>query len=116
RRQLVADELLLRLRVQLLPPGAQLVGRELETRGATVRARTLTLLLERALEPLDVDRVPALAGDQLRQVQGEAVGVVEAERVGARDRRARHRARVDRRTLLRRKGRRDLVDPLHPRV
>src|SRR5690606_2786121 len=61
RRTQVADELLFRLRLQLLPPGAQLVGRDLDARGATVRARPLALLLERALEPLDVHRVPALA-------------------------------------------------------
>src|SRR5207244_936613 len=47
--------------------------------------RAAALLGERALEPLRVHRLAALGGDELRQVEWEAVGVVQLERLVAAD-------------------------------
>src|SRR5690606_24240169 len=52
---LVADERLLRRRLELVPPLGELVGRDLVPRGSPVPARPLALRLERGLVALRVD-------------------------------------------------------------
>ena len=44
-------------------------------------ARPPTLLPQCLLEPLDVDGMPVLRGDHLREIEREAIGVVELERI-----------------------------------
>ena len=71
-QRIVTDELALREREQLLP----VVGSH---RGGV--ARTLLLRLQLRLESTQVDLHVLLAGDQLRQVDRETVGIIEHEGV-----------------------------------
>src|SRR5690606_19708913 len=112
---LVADELLLRLRVELLPSLAELVGREGHAGRAAVLPGALALRLERGLEPLEIHGIPPLPRDQLGQVERESEGVIELEGICAVDDGARLDPLVDRRALRIRELRRQLRDPLHPR-
>jgi hypothetical protein len=86
----------------------ELVDAHLETPGAPVLLGPRPLGREGALEALDVDGVTALARHQLREIDREAVRVVQAERVVAADRAA------DLGPALRRVHRRDLVEARHP--
>ena len=79
------------------------VGRQLHAAAELAgRARGLALLLHRRLEAGDVHAQAALARDVLGEVEREAVGVVEAERIGAGN------------GVLRTRG--DLVEDPHARV
>src|SRR5690606_23784977 len=93
---LVAAEPLLRRRLELVPPLGELVGRDLVPRGSPVPARPLALRLERGLVALRVDDVPSLPGHELGQVEREAEGVVQPERVLTRDHRRGLGPRLDR--------------------
>ncbi len=53
--------------------------------GLPGRPRAALLLGEGALETSDVDGLPAFSGDHLRQVEGEAIGIVELEGLFSRD-------------------------------
>ena len=84
--RLVPDPFLLRLGLDRDP--LPLAASRLDQRAADLEARLLraaTLLGERAVEPLRVHSLAALGGDELRQVQREAVGVVQLERLVPRD-------------------------------
>src|SRR5690606_20252658 len=114
RRRLVAHELLLRVRHELLPAGGERGRIHAFRRARLVRhAGALALLLERALEPGQVHGVAALARHQLDQVQRVAERVVEAERVHALDHGPRTQPRVDRAALLVGQLGGDLVEALH---
>src|SRR6266511_793724 len=92
-RRLVADPLLLGLGLHGAPLAgppdhdARRVSLDLQGAGPrrAPRARPLALFLERLFEPRDVHGLPPLRGDQLGQIDREAVGVVQLERVVSRD-------------------------------
>ena len=91
-------------------PLGKLVGRDADLLRLAVGLRLLALRPERRLEPRDVHGVSALARHELREIDREAVPVVEDERLLARNRPA-QRGRA-----LGRLARRQLVEARHAGV
>src|SRR5438045_816788 len=81
----VTNPTLLALLLQLHPFATALPPFAAFRRRFPGRPRAPALLAERLLEALDVYCLPALASDHLREVDRESIGIVELERVVARN-------------------------------